>query len=309
MKPLHYRYWPKDVPHAFTLPKTPWVYNLEASAARYPDKPGIIKWEDALAADCESGPFLTAYEDLAAIIYTSGTTGEPKGCMHTHHTLMANTVYPRFWINASSEDVYLGVVPFFHVTGMQIVMNTSIYVGAELVVMTRWDRELALELIQRNRVTKWINIPTMVIDLLAGKHLKEDSLSGLRYIGGGGAAMPEPVARKLHELSGLSYSEGYGLTEISSTTHSNHSFRPKRQCLGIPITGTEALVVDPVTLKPLGPDETGEIVIRGPQIFTGYWNKLQETKESFLEVNGKIFFRTGDLGYYAKTGTFFWWTG
>jgi fatty-acyl-CoA synthase len=443
MEPLHYKYWPKDVPYTFTIPKTTLVHNLETSAVRYPEKTAIsyygtrlsyarikseadalagylqkhcgvkqgdrvllymqnspqfvigyyailranavivpsnpmnlskemrhymnnaeasvaicgaelyerleplmgaegiqhvivsaygdyiteptdlpmpdvvqiqnvqtdgsgsAKWENAISAGCEPEPLLTTCEDLAAIIYTSGTTGEPKGCMHTHQTLMATTVFPQFWTGANSEDIYLGVVPFFHVTGMQIVMNASIYVGAENVIMTRWDRELALELIHQHGVTNWTNIPTMVIDLLASERLKDDSLSSLRYIGGGGAAMPEPVARKLHELTGLLYVEGYGLTETAAPTHSNHPCRPKRQCLGIPITDTEALVVDPTTLEPLGPNETGEIVARGPQIFTGYWNKPQETKDSFFDVDGKTFFHTGDLGYYDEDGYFF----
>lgn len=286
-------------PTDFQLPDAVQLKNVQLSA------PGFIYWNDALTAGCAPETLLTTFDDLAAIIYTSGTTGKPKGCMHTHHTLMANTVYPRFWIKASSEDVSLGVVPFFHVTGMQIVMNTSIYVGAELVIMTRWDRELALQLIQQHGITKWINIPTMVIDLLASKNLTNHSLSSLTYIGGGGAAMPESVARKLHELTGLSYCEGYGLTETSSTTHANHSSRPKRQCLGIPIAGTESMVIDPDTLKPLCPNETGEIVILGPQLFTGYWNQPEATSESFFEFDGKSFFRTGDLGYFDEDGYFF----
>ncbi|MBW2181924.1 MAG: AMP-binding protein, partial [Deltaproteobacteria bacterium] len=236
---------------------------------------------------------------------TSGTTGIPKGCMHTHETPMVNTVFPYFWQGATSEEVLLGVVPFFHVTGMQLLMNASIFTGAELVVMTRWDRELALTMIEKYQVTNWTNIPTMIIDLFASPNLKDDSLKSLRYIGGGGAAMPEAVAKRLYELSGLSYVEGYGLTESSSPTHSNHASRPKRQCLGIPICNTESLVVDPNTLEPLGPDQTGEIVVRGPQITTGYWNNPKATDECFVEIGDKTFFRTGDLGYYDDEGYFF----
>jgi len=117
--------------------------------------------------------------------------------------------------------------------------------------------------------------------------------------------MPEAVAKRLYELSGLSYVEGYGLTESSSPTHSNHASRPKRQCLGIPICNTESLVVDPNTLEPLGPDQTGEIVVRGPQITTGYWNNPKATDECFVEIGDKTFFRTGDLGYYDDEGYFF----
>jgi len=267
--------------------------------------PGFIKWEQALSAGHEPGPHSSGHDDLAAIIYTSGTTGEPKGCMHTHETLMSTTVFPPFWQDITSEDVLLGVVPFFHVTGMQVLMNASIFTGSELVVMTRWDRELALTLIEKHQVTAWTNIPTMVIDLFASPNLKEDSLKSLRYIGGGGAAMPEAVAKRLFELSGLSYVEGYGLTETAAPTHSNHFSRPKRQCLGIPICNTESLVVDPNTLEPLSPDQTGEIVARGPQIFKGYWNKPEATEECFVEIQGKTFFRTGDLGYFDDEGYFF----
>jgi len=275
------------------------------SAAPEPFGKGVKTWQEALAADIQPGPHLAGSDDLAAICYTSGTTGKPKGCMHTHSTLMATTVLPSVWQHASCEEVLLGVVPFFHVTGMQILMNMPIYLGAEIVVMTRWDRELALVLIDRYQVTNWTNIPTMVIDLFASPNFKSDSLKSLRYIGGGGAAMPEAVAARLYELTGLSYVEGYGLTETAAPSHTNHDSRPKRQCLGIPLCNTESLVVNPKTLEPLGPNQTGEIVSRGPQVFKGYWKNSQATQDSFVEINGKTFFLTGDLGYYDEDGYFF----
>ncbi|MBI4766877.1 MAG: AMP-binding protein, partial [Deltaproteobacteria bacterium] len=257
---------------------------------------GVRTWKEVLAEDCEPGPHLSGSDDLAAICYTSGTTGKPKGCMHTQSTLMATTALPGVWQNTSCEEVLLGVVPFFHVTGMQILMNMPIYLGAEIVIMTRWDRELALQLIERHQVTNWTNIPTMVIDLFASPNFKRDSLKSLQYIGGGGAAMPEAIAARLFELTGLSYVEGYGLTETAAPTHSNHASRPKRQCLGIPFLNTESLVVNPKTLEPLGPNQTGEIVSRGPQVFKGYWNNPQAARECFVVIGGKTFFLTGDLG-------------
>jgi fatty-acyl-CoA synthase len=269
------------------------------------DLPGVRSWSEALASDCRPGPQQADPGDLAAICYTSGTTGKPKGCMHTHRTLMATTVIISVWQNASSEEVLLGVVPFFHVTGMQILMNMPIYLGAENVIMSRWDRELALVLIERHQVTNWTNIPTMVIDLFASPNFKNDSLKNLRYIGGGGAAMPEAVAKRLFDLTGLSYVEGYGLTETAAPSHSNHDSRPKRQCLGIPICNTECLVINPLTREPLGPNQTGEIVSRGPQVFKGYWNNPQATRDCFVEIDGQTFFLTGDLGYFDEEGYFF----
>lgn len=270
-----------------------------------PDRKGVTPWSEALNAGILPGARQTASKDLAAICYTSGTTGKPKGCMHTHYSLMATTVLPAVWQGLTCEEVFLGVVPFFHVTGMQILMNMPLYLGGEVVIMTRWDRELALFLIKRHQVTNWTNIPTMVIDLFASPNFKSDSLESLKYIGGGGAAMPEAVAKRLFELTGLAYIEGYGLTETAAPTHTNHPSRPKRQCLGMPFCNTEALVIDPETLEPLPPHRTGEIVSRGPQIFQGYWNNPEATRECFIEINGKTFFRTGDLGYMDEDGYFF----
>jgi fatty-acyl-CoA synthase len=267
--------------------------------------PGIVGWGEALAAGRVPRPHLAGPDDLACLPYTSGTTGHPKGCMHTHRTLMGTVALAGVWARGSPDDVTLAVVPFFHATGMQMLMNGSIYLGAGIVVMTRWDRELALKLIERHQVTSWTNIPTMVIDLLASPNFKSDSLKSLRGISGGGAAMPEAVARRLHELTNLEFCEGYGLTETAAPTHSNHPSRPKRQCLGIPICNTDARVIDPDTLKELGPGETGEIIVCGPQVFTGYWNNPDATRAAFIQHDGKRFFRTGDLGRYDEDGYFF----
>ena len=269
------------------------------------DKPAIIPWRDALASAELPGAHLAQPDDLCAMPYTSGTTGRPKGCMHTHRTIIANVVPAGVWSKNSAQDVILCVVPFFHITGMVHLMHSAIYLGAEMVIMTRWDRELALKLIERHRVTGWTNIPTMVIDLFASPNFKADSLASLRGIAGGGAAMPEAVAKKLFELTGLEFAEGYGLTETAGATHSNHPDRPKRQCLGIPWCNTEAMVINPDTLAPLGAGEVGEIVSRGPQVFTGYWNDPKGTAAAFVDIGGKTWFRTGDLGRRDEEGYYF----
>ena len=269
------------------------------------DNAAIVPWRDALARGDVPGAHLAQPGDLCAMPYTSGTTGRPKGSMHTHATLMANVVPAGAWGKNSAQDVTLCVVPFFHITGMVHIMHSVLYLGAEMVIMTRWDRELALKLIERHQVTGWTNIPTMVIDLFASPNFKADSLASLRGIAGGGAAMPEAVAKKLYDLTGLEFCEGYGLTETAGATHNNHPDRPKRQCLGVPWINTESLVVNPDTLAVLGPGEVGEIVSRGPQVFTGYWNDPKATKQAFVDIEGKTWFRTGDLGRYDDEGYFF----
>lgn len=244
-------------------------------------------------------------EDLAVLPYTSGTTGLPKGCMHTHGTVMHNAVASGMWGSGTAENVTLCVVPMFHITGMVSLMHANIYLGATLVVMPRWDRDVAGHLISKWKVTHWTNIPTMVIDLLGSPHLEQYDLSSLVYIGGGGAAMPEAVAQRLLEQFGLRYVEGYGLTETAAPSHTNPPDQPKQQCLGIPFISVDSRVVDPDTLKELPVGESGEIVTHGPQVFKGYWKRPEATAAAFFEMDGKTFFRTGDMGRVDEQGYFF----
>lgn len=274
-------------------------------ASEIPELPGLTAWQQALAAKHQPGPLTAGPDDLCVIPYSSGTTGNPKGCVHTHHSVMATTVYCSVWGNAQHDSVQLVSVPMFHVTGMQVCMNCSIYIGGTQVVMTRWDRKAAAQLIQRHGITSWRNISTMVVDLLSDPQIDQYDLSSLKAIGGGGAAMPVAVAEKLKLKTGLEYAEGYGLSETISATHMNPYHAPKPQCLGIPIIGVDSRVVSLETLKEVGPGVTGEIVIHGEQVFQGYWNRPDATAEAFIELDGKRFFRTGDLGYYDEQGYFF----
>ncbi|WP_442909604.1 AMP-binding protein, partial [Hydrogenophaga sp.] len=204
-----------------------------------------MSWEAALDNTLPPSPLDVGPADLAVLPYTSGTTGLPKGCRHLHSSIMHNAVSSAIWGNATSENVTLLVVPMFHITGMVSVLHASIYVGATLIVMPRWDRDLAGRLISKWKVTSWTNIPTMVIDLLGSPSFDEYDLSSLVHIGGGGAAMPQAVAQRLFEQFGLRYVEGYGLTETAAPSHSNPPDNPKQQCLGIPFMSCDARVIDP----------------------------------------------------------------
>ena len=250
-------------------------------------------------------PSQAAPGDLAVLPYTSGTTGLPKGCMHTHRSVMHNAVASGMWGNGTSENVTLCVVPMFHITGMVSLMHSSIYLGATMVVMPRWDRDVAGHLISKWKVTHWTNIPTMVIDLLGSPQLDRYDLGSLVYIGGGGAAMPEAVAQRLLDQFGLRYVEGYGLTETAAPSHTNPPDQPKQQCLGVPFISVDSRVVDPETLKELPVGESGEIVTHGPQVFKGYWKRPEATAAAFFEMDGKTFFRTGDMGRVDEQGYFF----
>jgi len=265
----------------------------------------VHTWRDAVSKDLPLFEVTATSKDLAVLPYTSGTTGLPKGCMHTHASIMHNAVASNLWGNGSPENIVLAVVPMFHITGMVSVMHTSIRGSATLILMPRWDRELAGRLISSWRVTHWTNIPTMVIDLMASPNFEQFDLSSLVYIGGGGAAMPQAVAQRLFEQFGLRYIEGYGLTETAAPSHSNPPDAPKQQCLGIPFMSTDARVIDPETLAELGVGEQGEIIMHGPEIFQGYWKRPDATAAAFITLDGKRFFRSGDLGHVDQDGYFF----
>ncbi|MDO8457288.1 MAG: long-chain fatty acid--CoA ligase [Burkholderiaceae bacterium] len=265
----------------------------------------VHDWSDALACSAPVPELTVTPSDLAILPYTSGTTGLPKGCMHTQASIMHNAVASGLWGNGTAENVTLAVVPMFHITGMVSVMHASIYGGSTLVLMPRWDRDLAGRLISRYQVSHWTNIPTMVIDLLGSPHFDKYDLSSLVYIGGGGAAMPQAVAQRLFEQFGLRFAEGYGLTETAAPSHSNPPDATKQQCLGIPFMSVDSRVIDPDTLQEMPVGEQGEIIMHGPQIFSGYWKRPDATAAAFIELDGKSFFRSGDLGHVDEDGYFF----
>jgi len=275
-------------------------------ALQLPDGlPNVFAWTDALACEARVPELQTKPSDLAVLPYTSGTTGLPKGCMHTHATVMHNAIGSSLWGNGTPENVMLAVVPMFHITGMVSGVHACVYGGGCMVIMPRWDRELAGRLISAWKVTHWTNIPTMVMDLLASPNFASFDLSSLVYIGGGGAAMPQAVAQRLWDQYGLRYAEGYGLTETAAPSHVNPPDATKQQCLGVPFFNTDARVIDPETLQELPQGQQGEIVVHGPQVFQGYWRRPEATRDAFFELDGKPFFRTGDLGWVDEEGYFF----
>ncbi|GAA5234971.1 AMP-binding protein [Verticiella sediminum] len=301
-----------SAPYSHYLPAEPAVGALpdivQARTVPLPDAPAsatLIGWSAMLESGHAAPELTVGSDDLAVLPYTSGTTGAPKGCMHTHGSVMSTAAAQAVWMPSGGDRIGLAVLPMFHVTGMQSGMNVPILAGETSVVMTRWDREVAAQLIEKYRVSAMGGITTMMIDFLANPDVEKYDLSSLRYLSGGGAAMPQAVAERLKKVIGLEFIEGYGLSETIAPTHINPPHRPKQQCAGIPIFNTDARVIDVETREEKGPGETGEIVVNGPQVFKGYWRRPEATAESFIEIDGKPFFRTGDLGHYDDEGYFF----
>jgi fatty-acyl-CoA synthase len=268
------------------------------------DRPGVTQWRDVIASGLRPGPLRAGPDDLCVMPYTSGTTGQPKGCMHTHRTTMHTLVASMRWFALQPEITLMSVAPLFHVTGMQGGMNGPLFIGNTLILLPRWDRSAAAECVQRYRIASWTAVPTMIQDFFANPDIARYDLSSIRRLSGGGAAMPAAVAQRLLDV-GVTYYEGYGLSETMGATHINPIEHPKKQCLGIPIYDVDSRVVDPATLEELEPGEIGEIVTHGPQVFLGYWNNPSDSAEALVEIDGKRFLRTGDLGRIDQDGYFF----
>lgn len=279
---------------------------VEVSAPRnvYEDDTVHI-WAEALALKAQPKDSGVHADDLAVLPYTSGTTGLPKGCMHTNRTVQANILGAYYWSRATMNSRSLATLPYFHVTGMVHSMHMPIFSGNKVVIMTRWDRETARQLIRDQQCTHWVTISTMLVDFLANPEVKAEDLSSLDAISGGGAAFPKALGEKLYKLTGLEFVEGYGLSETIAQTHFNPPDRPKMQCLGIPSFDVDARIIDPATMEEVGTDEIGEIVVNGPQVMIGYYNRAEENESAFIEIDGKSFFRTGDIGRFDEEGYFF----
>ncbi|HMO45960.1 MAG TPA: AMP-binding protein [Rubrivivax sp.] len=269
-----------------------------------PHRPDLaVSWQQAAASEpatvADTGP-----DDLALLPYTSGTTGVPRGCMLSHRSLQATIQGAVQWCQHTASSVHFAVLPFFHVTGFQQSMNAPIASGGTIIMMKRWDKVQAERLIRQHRVTSWVAITAMLVDFMNDPAYGKDAFTTIRFIAGGGAAIPQVVHQRVREVFGTDLIEGYGLTETISQTHLNPPDRPKQRCVGLPTFNTRSMVVD-ADLQPLGANAQGEIVVHGPQVMNGYWKKPEETAAVFFERDGVRWFRTGDLGYFDDEGYFF----
>lgn len=277
----------------------------ESILADYPLSDDALTWENVMKSAAAPPPVEVNTDDICILPYTAGSTGIPKGCIHTSQTVLSNVLGAYHWVDFTSTSSVLTVLPLFHVTGLIHSFLTPVFAGSKSILLSRWDRETALLAIEKYQLTHWMNISTMVIDLLGIPDIDKRDLSSLVFIGGGGAPLPKAVGAKLIELTGLSYVEGYGLTETISQTHFNQPDRPKLQCIGLPHFGVDARIVDTITGEELPPGKEGELIVDGPAVFKGYWNRPEEDQLAFMELDGKVFFKTGDVCYMDEEGYFF----
>jgi long-chain acyl-CoA synthetase len=241
--------------------------------------------------------------DLAVLQYTGGTTGLSKGAMLTHRNLLANAMQTRAWIPQAreGEEVVLCVAPFFHAYGLTVGMNFSLLAAATMVLLPRFKPKEVVTAMRREHPTIFPGIPTMYLAVMreAGKH--PDDLRSIKYCISGAAPLPAQVRSGFEAVTGGRLVEGYGLSEASPVTHCNPLTEQCRTgSIGLPLPGVEAAIVDQETGEPVPIGEVGELVVRGPNIMQGYWNRAEETSRVFHQG----WMRTGDLGKMDADGYF-----
>jgi long-chain acyl-CoA synthetase len=241
--------------------------------------------------------------DLAVLQYTGGTTGLPKGARLSHRNLLANAMQTRAWIPQAreGEEVVLCVAPFFHAYGLTVGMNFALLAAASMALLPRFKAQDVVKAIRRYQPTIFPGIPTMYLALMreAGKH--PDDLKSIKYCISGAAPPPAQVQADFEAITGGRLVEGYGLSEASPVTHCNPLTDQRRTgSIGLPLPGVEAAIVHQETGEPVSTGSVGELVVRGPNIMQGYWNRTEETSTTFR--NGWM--RTVDLGKMDEDGYF-----
>lgn len=243
--------------------------------------------------------------DLALLQYTGGTTGFPKGVMLTHKNLISNTSMCNAWIYKCEQgkESILAVLPFFHVYGMTTVLILAVMQAQKMIILPKFDPETTLKTIHKQRPTLFPGAPTIYIGLLNHKNLSKYDLSSIKSCMSGSAPLPVEIQDQFEKVTGGKLVEGYGLTETSPVTHANFFWdRPRvKGSIGVPWPDTDAAIISTETGEPLPPGEMGEIGIKGPQVMKGYWNRPEDTENTFK--NG--WFLTGDLGYMDENGYFY----
>lgn len=261
----------------------------------------LIKAGDAKEIPLDINP----KEDLALLQYTGGTTGVAKGVMLTHHNLVANATQCIKWMHKidHGNEVILCALPFFHVYGMTVGMNFSIMDRSKMVILPRFDTKQTLKAIEKQKVTIFPGAPTMYIGLINDPNVQRYDLSSIDVCISGSAPLPVEVQQRFENLTGGKLSEGFGLTEASPVTHFNLMWgkRPTGS-IGLPWPDTDVAILSAETGEQAEVGEMGELIIRGPQVMKGYWNRPEETEATFFQDEWLL---TGDMGYMDEEGFFY----
>ena len=279
-----------------------YLYRLKAKPPRIPAS-DAVHFVDLLqeSPDGLQIPAVQPEEDLAVLLYTGGTTGVSKGVMLTHFNITSNIAQIREWLSLdeSRHHTVLCVLPMFHSYGFTAAVNMGLAHGCTLILVPRFDAGDLLKTIAKYRPTLFPGVPTMYIGLLNHPDMAKYDLSSIELCVTGAAAMPVDLLQKFEQVTGATIMEGYGLTESSPVTHANPRVgRRVPGSVGLPYPGTDVRIVDLETGADLPPGGEGEVVIKGPQVMKGYWNRPEETAATLKDG----WLHTGDIGRLDEDG-------
>ena len=273
---------------------------------------GAIGWSELMKSTKSDPPeyVFNPKEDLAALVYTSGTTGLPKGTMLTHFNMVSNVVQASTMFELSEFDIAMTVLPLYHIYGLNVCMNQAIWLGASQVVTPRFDAKEFCELVEKYRITYSLCVPPIFLAVV--KHLEDPGVKGydwedLKIVNNGGAPIPLELLERFYKLAkkkcnakNVTIQHGWGLTEASPVVAANPMSRPKMESQGILIPDTFHKIIDLETGEELPKrGDVGELVIKGPQVMKGYWNRPEATESAFWTdpKTGEKWLRTGDMAY------------
>jgi long-chain acyl-CoA synthetase len=263
------------------------------------------EWDELLSHSATPPSDGPRPSDIACLQYTGGTTGTSKGAMLTHANFVINACQSMRWLTgkAKTKQTFVAALPLFHIYAMTCVMIASIHAGGTVIILPRFELRAALNVIRKYRPTIYHGVPTMYVAFNNAPNVQRYGFHSLRVCMSGGAPLPVEVRQKFEALTGGRLVEGYGLTETSPVTHINPpEGSPKSGSMGVPIADTEARIMDLETgTREMPVGEIGEIVIRGPQVMKGYWNKPEET--ALVLRNGWLY--TGDIAKKDEDGYFY----
>ncbi len=286
----------------------PRLKQLFAKKPALPEGPALRRFQDLLAKHPPEPPAVAIdpASDLAALPYTGGTTGNPKGVMLTHRNMIAAYACSQsaFAGLEAGKEVVLAFLPFFHIYGQVVIMLNGLLQGNLLVLFTTPDTEEILAAMERHRATVFYGVPTLYEYLKDHKDTNKVDWKRLKLVLSGADTLHESTMSGWEKRTGSRITEGYGLSETCAASHVNPVQRPKPGSFGCPIPNVGAGVVDAESLVFVPPGEVGELVLAGPGIMQGYWNKPEETARVFFEREGIRWMRTGDLVRMDDEGYF-----
>jgi len=280
--------------------------------AQVEPEPGIYRMIELIKSHPPNPPApkkkVKPKKDTAVLLYTGGTTGLPKGAMLTHHNLVANALQCNAWLGGEKgKEVMLSVLPWYHVYGQTVCLNSTVALQGKNIVLPRFDPEEVMKAIQKHRVTLFPAVAVIYNAINNHPNVKKYDLSSLKAGISGAGPLPLAIQETFEKLTGAIICEGYGLTEASPVTHCNPIDRELRRVgsIGLPFPNTDAGIMDLEEDRFLGPGEEGELVVSGPQVMKGYLNRPEETAKTLVEVDGKTWLRTGDIAKMDEDGYFY----